>query len=97
MTERPLLLRALRGEMTERPPAWLYRQAGRYLPEYRELRTRCSFAELCATPELACEATLQPLRRFPLDAAIVFSDLLVPLEGFGWTLHHGDHGPEVHP
>jgi uroporphyrinogen decarboxylase len=92
---RPLLLRALAGDEVERPPAWLFRQAGRWLPEYRELRARTTFAELCATPELACEATLQPIHRFPFDAAIVFSDLLVPLEGFGWKVRHGDHGPEL--
>jgi len=92
---KPLLLRALACEAVERPPAWLFRQAGRWLPEYRELRARTTFEALCSTPELACEATLQPIRRFPLDASIVFSDLLVPLEGFGWKVRHGDHGPEL--
>lgn len=92
---RPLLLRALAGEPVDHPPTWLYRQAGRYLPEYRALRERISFGELCADPAAACEATLQPIRRFPLDASIVFSDLLVPFEGLGWTIRYGDHGPEV--
>lgn len=92
---RPLLLRALAGEPVDHPPIWLFRQAGRYLPEYRKLRERVSFAQLCADPAAACEATLQPIRRFPLDAAIVFSDLLVPLEGLGYVIHYGDHGPEV--
>ncbi len=91
----PLLLRLLAGEPVERPPVWLFRQAGRYLPEYRKLRERASFGELCSDPALACEVTLQPIRRFPLDAAIVFSDLLVPLEGLGYSIHYGDHGPEV--
>ena len=91
----PLLLRALAGEPVEHPPIWLFRQAGRYLPEYRQLREKVSFAELCSDPAVACEATLQPIRRFPLDASIVFSDLLVPLEGLGYTIHYGDHGPEV--
>jgi uroporphyrinogen decarboxylase len=79
----PLLLRALRCEKTERRPLWLMRQAGRWLPEYRELRTRHTFEEMAGTPELAAEVTLQPLRRFPLDAAIVFADLVTPLAALG--------------
>ncbi len=92
---RPLLLRALAGEPVDHPPTWLYRQAGRYLPEYRALREKIAFGDLCADPAAACEVTLQPIRRFALDAAIVFSDLLVPFEGLGWTVRYGDHGPEV--
>jgi uroporphyrinogen decarboxylase len=92
---KPLLLRALAGEPVEHPPIWLFRQAGRYLPEYRQLRVKHSFADLVGDPAVACEATLQPIRRFPLDAAIVFSDLLVPLEGLGYQIVYGDHGPEV--
>ncbi|HKS93482.1 MAG TPA: uroporphyrinogen decarboxylase family protein, partial [Gammaproteobacteria bacterium] len=72
-----LLLRALLREPTEHTPVWIMRQAGRYLPEYREIRARAgSFIELMSTPELACEVTLQPVKRFPLDAAILFSDIL---------------------
>jgi uroporphyrinogen decarboxylase len=92
---RPLLLRALAGDAVDHPPIWLFRQAGRYLPEYRELRGKASFGQMVRDPAIACEATLQPIRRFALDASIVFSDLLVPLEGLGYQVHYGDHGPEV--
>src|ERR1700693_6044814 len=72
-----LLLRALLKEPTPRRPIWLMRQAGRYLPEYRATRARAgSFIALCTNPQLACEVTLQPIDRFPLDAAILFSDIL---------------------
>ncbi len=78
MSERPKLLRVLAGEALSPPPIWIMRQAGRYLPEYRKLRsTAGSFLRLCLTPELAAEVTLQPIKRFDFDAAILFSDILV--------------------
>jgi uroporphyrinogen decarboxylase len=78
MSETPRLLRALAGETLDRPPIWFMRQAGRSLPEYHELRARAGdFIAFCHNPEMAAEATLQPMRRFPMDAAIVFADILL--------------------
>jgi uroporphyrinogen decarboxylase len=89
------LLRVLNGEILAEPPIWLMRQAGRYLPEYRELRQRVpGFLDLCFTPELATEATLQPVQRFAVDAAILFSDILVVAHGLGQTVQfHDGEGP----
>lgn len=86
--QNDLLLRALLRQPVERTPIWIMRQAGRYLPEYRATRARAgSFIKLMSTPELACEVTLQPLERFPLDAAILFSDILTIPSAMGLGLH----------
>jgi uroporphyrinogen decarboxylase len=93
---RSKYLRAARGESLPVPPVWLMRQAGRYLPEYQEVRSRYSFLEACRTPEIACELTLQPLRRFGFDAAILFSDILIPLAPLGADFSFGErHGPSL--
>ena len=86
--DNDLLLRALSREAVPRTPVWIMRQAGRYLPEYREVRAQAGdFMSLCRNPELACEVTLQPLRRYRLDAAILFSDILTVPDAMGLGLH----------
>ncbi|WP_051249334.1 uroporphyrinogen decarboxylase [Inquilinus limosus] len=92
-------LRALAGETLARPPVWLMRQAGRYLPEYRAARARAgSFLDLCYNPELAAEVTLQPIRRYGFDAAILFSDILVVPHALGQALDYVEgEGPKLEP
>lgn len=86
--ENDLFLRALARKPVPRTPVWIMRQAGRYLPEYREVRARAGdFMSLCSNPELACEVTLQPLRRYALDAAILFSDILTVPDAMGLGLY----------
>jgi uroporphyrinogen decarboxylase len=93
----PRLLRSLKGETLDRPPIWFMRQAGRFLPEYRELRAKApDFMAFCKTPAMAAEATLQPLRRFPFDAAIVFADILVVPEALGQAVwFEAGEGPRL--
>ena len=93
------LLAALAGERRRKPPIWLMRQAGRYLPEYRELRAKApSFLDLCYSPQLAAEATLQPIRRFGFDAAILFSDILVVPDALGQKVaFETGEGPRLDP
>ncbi len=94
--ENDLFLRACRREPTERTPIWLMRQAGRYLPSYRALRERYDFLTLCRTPELAAEITLQPVEQLGVDAAILFSDILVIPEAMGLTVRIEDGvGPHI--
>lgn len=95
----PGLLRVLSGERLDPPPIWIMRQAGRYLPEYRELRSRAkSFLDFCYSPALATEAVMQPLRRFPLDAAILFSDILVIPDALGRKVSFVEgEGPRLDP
>lgn len=78
-----LFLRALKGEVVERPPVWMMRQAGRYLPEFQEIKKKYDFFTRCQTPELASEITVQPIRRYGMDAAILFSDILVIPQAMG--------------
>lgn len=92
MNSRQRFLAAAQGEPVDRPPLWVMRQAGRYLPEYRALKARYDFLTLAKTPELAAEVTLQPLKRFALDAAILFSDILIIPEALGQPYHFRDQG-----
>src|SRR5687768_5677010 len=98
-TADKLLIRALKGEGLKHPPIWLMRQAGRYLPEYREVRAQAgSFLDLCYNPVLATEVTLQPIRRFGFDAAILFSDILVVPDALGQKVSFEEgRGPVLEP
>ena len=96
---RPRLLRVFAGEAVMPPPVWLMRQAGRYLPEYRALRAKAgSFLDLCYAPDMAAEVTLQPIRRYGFDAAILFSDILVVPDALGQKVEFVEgEGPRLEP
>lgn len=95
LNRKDLFLRACRGETLSRVPVWMMRQAGRYLAEYRAVRAEHSFLEVCKTPDLAAEVSLQPFRILGVDAIIVFSDILIPAEAMGLKLELGDAGPNL--
>ena len=91
-----IFIDACNRKETPRPPVWFMRQAGRYLPEYRAIREKYSFLEMCGTPELVKEVTLQPIRRFDVDAAIIFCDILIPLVPMGLNLsYEKGEGPVI--
>ena len=90
-----LFLRACRRQPVPRTPIWMMRQAGRYLPAYRAVRAKASFLDLCRTPELACEVTLQPIDEYGFDAAILFSDILITLPAMGIDVTFPDAGPKI--
>jgi uroporphyrinogen decarboxylase len=97
MSRSDRFLKACRREPVDCTPVWMMRQAGRYLPEYREIRAKHTFLEMCKTPEVAAEVTIQPVRRYEIDAAIIFADILLPLEPMGIGLEFAQGGgPVIH-
>ena len=96
MPQNDRFLRALRRESTDCTPVWIMRQAGRYLPQYRAVREKVDFLTLCKTPDLAAEVTLQPVDELGVDAAIIFSDILIPVQAMGMHLELSDAGPKLH-
>src|SRR2546421_665757 len=96
MLKNDRILKACRRENIDRPPVWLMRQAGRYMKEYRSVREQTPFLDLCKNPKLAAEVTLQPYNRFHMDAVIIFSDILIPVEAMGMHLELSEKGPVLH-
>ena len=90
-----VFLEACFGQRTGRTPVWIMRQAGRYLPGYRKLREKVSFLELCKNPDLAAEVSYLPVEVLGVDAAIIFSDILIPLEPMGLKISFGNGGPQI--
>ncbi|MBD3265323.1 uroporphyrinogen decarboxylase, partial [bacterium] len=97
MTKKERLLSAFRFAKVDRPPVWLMRQAGRYLPEYQTVRANYSFLEMCRKPEVAAEVSIQPLDILDVDAVIVFNDILIPLESMGREVIFTENGPVIQP
>ena len=89
------LLQAARRQPLDRPPVWIMRQAGRYMPEFRALRAKHDFLTVCRTPELAAEVTMQPIGPIGVDAAIIFSDILIPLTPMGLDVRFDALGPHI--
>ncbi|MBK7992246.1 MAG: uroporphyrinogen decarboxylase [Blastocatellia bacterium] len=96
MPKNDRLIKACQQQPVDRPPVWLMRQAGRYMSEYRAVRAQTPFLELCKTPKLAAEVTLQPYEHFGMDAVIIFSDILIPIEAMGMGLELSERGPVLH-